>query len=223
MSENSLASTIAGAIITTGLTLLGTSLLQGRESDRANHAKFLDGAQATAQETSKLLAEGYSALETLTQDSSKSEGSAAKLENVRKYDEFYRGWRQRLIENQFRVSRYFGATISANIIHLKEIEVAKIHDPAAPEPCTLPGIDDSLDMNKLAERIRCLVTISAFWDRRQQSVNPHDLDEQLTLERSRSINTENIRRQMISYEASYVRILRGLDDRFSALGAKRVL
>lgn len=80
-----------------------------------------------------------------------------------------------------------------------------------------------MDMNKLAEQILCLVTISALWDRRQQFANPHDLDENFALEQSRSINAENIRRQMISYVASYVTILRVMDSRFSALGAKKVL
>jgi|GEM_PF-5416513 len=69
----------------------------------------------------------------------------------------------------------------------------------------------------------CLATISAFWDRRQQFVNPHDLDENFALEQSRSIKTENILRQIISYVTSYVTILRVMDSRLSALGPKKVL
>lgn len=222
MSENSLIPTIVGAVITTGLTLFGTSYLQYRESERIDHAKFLDGAQATAQDTSRLLAEGYSSLEKLTQLSHKNEDSDVILEKVRQYDELYRSWRQRLIENQFKISRYFGSDMSGDIIDLKEIEVATVGDPTAPEDCSIPGFEDNPEMNKLSERIRCLVTLSAFWDRRQKA-GAHNSEQRSALQESRSINSENIRRQMISYEASYVRILHAIDDRFSLLGAKRAL
>ncbi|AKK00488.1 hypothetical protein VM99_21310 [Pseudomonas chlororaphis] len=152
----------------------------------------------------------------------KNDESAVILDRVQQYDEFYRGWRQRLIENQFRVSRYFGANLSDNILNLKELEVPKLEDPSEPERCTMPESGKDMDMNKRAERIRCLVTVSAFWDRRQKAADPRDPEENFALGKMRSINTENIHPQMISHEASYVSILRGIDNRFFALGAQTV-
>lgn len=46
-------------------------------------------------------------------------------------------------------------------------------------------------------------------------------DQCSALQESRSINSENIRWQMISYEAIYVTIFHAMEDRFSLLGAKR--
>lgn len=68
MKENPLTQTIAGAVITTGLTISGSAVLQKYQNDASERNRFLDGAQVTAQSADKLLVQSYNALEQLGND-----------------------------------------------------------------------------------------------------------------------------------------------------------
>ncbi|NBF08172.1 hypothetical protein [Pseudomonas sp. Fl4BN1] len=101
MKDNALLQTITGAVITTGLTLLGTAVLQKYQNDAAERTRFLDGAQVTAQATTKLLMQDYNALEQLRSSTDKKGFEFYIKDSGQKYEKFYRDWRQQMIQNQF--------------------------------------------------------------------------------------------------------------------------
>ncbi|RMM79800.1 hypothetical protein ALQ71_00042 [Pseudomonas coronafaciens pv. striafaciens] len=214
--------TIAGAVITTGLTLLGTAVLQKYQNDASERARFLDGAQATAQATAKLLILGYNALEQLRDDTYKKGFEFYIKDSGQKYEEFYRDWRQQMIQNQFSVSRYFGGELASDLIHVDEIDKMPVNNLSSPNPCTPPGKPDSYDINKMAVQVDCLIRFSALMQDRIKSDEPSDQEAFIDNIRKKSAMDENIRKMIDGYEVSYVKVLRSMDDKFTQLGASKV-
>lgn len=221
--DNVLLQTALGAIITTCLTLTGTALLQKSQNDNAENLKFLDGAQSAAQETSRLLVKGYSALDELRR-SSTGKGLRQYLEGPHvKYREFYREWRQNLIENQFKLTRYYGGDLANNTIHVDEVDKAPVDNLGSPNPCDAPGSDDSYDINKIAVQVECYVRFSAIT---HDSINSDSsaVDGSLVRDVGRMSSIDgDLNNLMNNYEVSYVKVLRSLDDRLTQLGARKVV
>ncbi len=212
--------TICAAVIASALTLFGALYLQKQQNDVAQQAKFMDGAQATAQETSKLLAEGYRELERLKEEALGKTAAEYMRGPEEKYQEFYQGWRQRLIENQFKVIRYFGKDAADMLMHLDEIDISPVNNLGSPNPCSAPGDKDSGDMHKIAEQLSCYIRFSTLkFDKMEiESEADHLIN---TIQRQSEIK-DNVRALMENYEVNYVIILRKLDARLTELGMSKV-
>lgn len=222
VKDNTLAQTIAGAFITTGLTLLGTAYLQSKQNETAERVRFLDGAQATAQATTKLLIQGYNALEQLRDATEKKGFDFYITDSGRKFGEFYRDWRQQMIQNQFSVSRYFGGDLASQLIHVDEIDKAPVNNLSSPNPCSAPGTPDSYDINKMAVQVDCLVRFSSFTQDRLDSKEPRDKEAFSGYISKKSALDQDVMRMIENYEVSYVKVLRSMDDKFTQLGGVKV-
>ncbi|MCF5709504.1 hypothetical protein GIV19_19775 [Pseudomonas syringae] len=222
MKDNALAHTIAGAIITTGLTLSGTAYLQNKQNETAERVRFLDGAQATAQATTKLLIQGYNALKQLKDATEKKGFQFYITDSGRKFEEFYRDWRQHMIQNQFSVSRYYGTDLASQLIHVDEIDKAPVNNLSSPNPCSAPGTPDSYDINKMAVQVDCLIHFSSLTQDRLDSDEPGDKEEFFDHIAKKSALDRDVRRMIDNYEVSYVKVLRSMDDKFTQLGGVKV-
>lgn len=168
MSDNTIG-TICAAVMASALTLLGAIYLQKLQNDVVQEAKFLDGAQATAQETSKLLANGYRALQVL-REGAEGRSLADYIGGPEvEYEKFYRDWRQSLIENQFKLIRYFGKDSADMLMHLDEVDISPVDNLRSPNPCSAPGDKDSYDMHKIADQVSCYVRFSTITLDRQDN------------------------------------------------------
>lgn len=218
--SDSTVGTICAAVIASALTLFGAVYLQKQQNDMARQTKFLDGAQATAQKTSKLLAEGYRELEKLDEDAQGKSFEEYMRGPEDKYRKFYQGWRQRLIENQFEVTRYFGKDTANMLMHLDEIDISPVNNLGSPNPCSAPGGKDSDDMHKIADQVSCYIRFStiSFEKMEFESEAEHFVD---AMQRKSDIKT-NIHALMEGYEVNYVIILRKLDSRLTELGMSKV-
>ncbi|WP_146041987.1 hypothetical protein [Pseudomonas protegens] len=214
--------TIAGAVITTGLTLLGTAVLQKYQNDAAERTRFLDGAQVTAQATTKLLIQGYNALEQLRSSTDKKGFEFYIKDSGHKYEKFYRDWRQQMIQNQFSVSRYFGGDLASELIHVDEIDKAPVDNLSSPSPCAAPGKPDSYDINKMAVQVDCLIRFSSLMQDRINSDEPNDKAAFIDNINRKSAMDKDIRKMIDNYEVYYVKVLRSMDDKFTQLGAIKV-
>ena len=210
------------AVTTTCLTLLGTTALQVYQNNNVAHVRFLDEAQATAQETSKLLAEGYNALEKL-----QAEGSDKNFDEYlngpgAEYDHFYLLWKQRVIENQFKLIRYFGNDLADSIIHLDEIDISPTDNLSSPDPCTPPGAKDAADINKIMGSVNCYSRFYSLLNNPLDKSKEEDPGELISRLSKRAELDAHLRDLMNAFEVSYVSILRRMDNRFTELGAQRV-
>lgn len=219
MSEKILSSTLAAAVITSCLTILGTSVIQGYQNRLDARVRFLDGAQATAEETSRLLAEGYSALEKLRHDGSGKSFEQYIVGPDRDFDEFYRDWKQRVIENQFKLTRYFGKDLANNIMHLDEIDVSPVNNLASPNICTPPGSVDSADINKLMNEVSCYTRLYSFSSAPLDPNKEENMREFIARTDHKGQVKDHLDNLMNAYEVGYVKILRLIDNRFTELGA----
>ncbi|MEK0364413.1 hypothetical protein [Pseudomonas sp. CBC3] len=184
--------------------------------------KFLDEAQATAQETSKLLAEGYNALDKL-----QAEGADKSFEEYldgpeAEYDQFYRLWKQRIIENQFKLIRYFGKDLANSIIHLDEIDISPTDNLRSPDPCTPPDAKDAADINKIMGSVSCYSRFHSRLNHPLDKSKEESPDEFVSRLSRKGELDAHLRDLMDAFEVSYVSILRGMDNRFTQLGAQRL-
>lgn len=212
--------TICAAVFASALTLLGAVHLQNQQIGVAQQAKFLDGAQATAQETSKLLADGYRELGKLREEAEGKSSKEFMSGPEVKYEKFYQEWRQHLIENQFKVIRYFGKDAADMLMHLDEIDISPVNNLGSPNPCSAPGDKNSGDMHKIAVQLSCYIRFSTIkFDRMEgESESDHVAN---TIHRQSEIDN-NVRALMENYEINYVIILRKLDSRLTELGMSKV-
>lgn len=222
VKDTSFTQTIAAAVITTGLTLLGTATLQKSQNDTAERTRFLDGAQVTAQATTKLLIQGYDALVELRDTSSKKGLDFYSNNSGKKFDEFYRGWRQQMIQNQFGVSRYFGDGLANQLIHVDEIDKSPVNNLSSPNPCSSPGEPDSFDINKMAVQVDCYIRVSSVLQDRLSSDEPSDKSDFFEIITRKSTLDSDIQRMIENYEVSYVKVLRSMDSAFTQLGGLKV-
>ena len=222
LTSNALVQTIAGAIITTSLTLFGTAYLQNTQNNTTEKIRFLDGAQLTAETTAKILITGYNSLVKLRDATDRKGFEFYVKDSGQKYREFYREWRQQMIQNQFGVSRYFGNDLASQLIHIDEIDKAPVDNLASPNPCSAPGTSDSYDINKMAVQIDCYIRFSSLTQDRMNSDAPNDKEAFIDNITRKSAIDEDIAKMLDNYEVSYLKVLRSMDNRLTQLGRVKV-
>lgn len=223
MADSSWWQTAAASLLTAAFTLVGTNFQQAHQDERADRAKFLDGAQATAQETSRLLYEGYNALDKLLKETDKKGWGEFSRGPWDEYVQFHRGWRQQLIAEHFKLSRYFGKSMANQLVHLDEIDIQPVNNLSSPDPCSAPGDDKDYDMEKLTNQIECY---SRFVTLKQDIINNEIKDrdaKQLYDALKSKRNTEERAWELLQhYDKSTVSYLRRLDATLTELGVTKV-
>ncbi|MGG7671800.1 hypothetical protein [Pseudomonas sp. WC2] len=214
---------IITAIITAIVTFAGTAYLQGHQDDRADKARFLDGAQTTAQETSRLLDNGYIALGKLLKGMDQKGWEDFSKGPLAEYMEFRRGWRQQLIAQHFKLSRYFGKKVANDLIRIDEIGIRPTADLTSSSPCTPVREVKNLDIEKLAAEIECY---AQFVTMKQDAINS-ELDASQTDEMLEALDSKlslmnQTKRLLRHYDKTSVAYLRNLDASLTTLGASNV-
>ncbi|MCH4900581.1 hypothetical protein [Pseudomonas sp. B707] len=223
MADLSWSQTLSVSLLTAAITLAGTSCQQAHQDERADKVRFLDGAQATAQETSGLVDNGYNALAKLVKGMDQKGWEEFSKGPLDEYVEFRRGWRQQLIAEHFKLSRYFGKNTANDLIHIDEIDIRPTDNLASTNPCSPPGELDDFDIEKLASEIECY---ASFVTKRQDAINERtkenntdDFFEALRLKLSLQNQTKDL---LQHYDKSSVTYLRGLDSKLTELGVSQV-
>ncbi|SCW97546.1 hypothetical protein [Pseudomonas sp. NFACC05-1] len=223
MADSSWWQTFAASLLTAAFTLAGTSYQQAHQDERADRAKFLDGAQATAQETSRLLDDGYNALSKLLKATDQKGWEEFSKGPWDEYREFYRSWRQQLIAEHFKLSRYFGKDMANDLVHIDEIDIHPVDNLSSPNPCTPPGGENDFDIEKLASQTECYSRFATL----KQDIIDRDMANKKTeglfdvIDSKRK--TEDGARELLKhYDKSSVSYLRRLDARLTELGVSQV-
>lgn len=215
--------TLSVSFLTASLTIAGTAYLQADQNDRAEKVRFLDGAQATAQETSRLLDNGYLALAKLVKGMDKKGWGEFSKGSWEEYMEFHRGWRQQLIAEHFKLSRYFGKDMANDLVHIDEIDIHPVDNLSSPNPCDPAGDDNDFDIEKLATQIECyarFVTIKQ--DILNDEIKNKETDDFFDVMDS-IMKTKNSTWELLQhYDKSSVSYLRRLDSRLTELGVSKV-
>lgn len=223
MADLSWSQTLSVSLLTAAITLAGTSCQQAHQDERADKVRFLDGAQATAQETSRLLDNGYNALAKLLKGMDQKGWEEFSKGPLDEYVEFRRGWRQQLIAEHFRLSRYFGKNTANNLIHIDEIDIRPTDNLFSPNPCTPPGELGDFDIEKLASQIECY---ARFVTMKQDAINSDKKDEGIDglFEVISSMHSlKNQTKELLKhYDKSSVTYLRSLDATLTELGISKV-
>lgn len=221
MADLSWSQTLSISLLTAAITLAGTSCQQARQEKRADDVRFLDNAQATAQETSRLLDDGYNALAKLVKEmegKGSKEFSAGPLEE---YMEFRRGWRQQLIAEHFKLSRYFGKDTANLVIHIDEIDIKPTNNLSSPDPCAPPGAEEDYDIEKLSSQISCYANSAT---KKQDALNEkdeRDIDELFDKVNSKIVLQKHTKNLLRHYDQSAVSYLRTLDSKLTKLGVSK--
>ncbi|MDB5995090.1 MAG: hypothetical protein JWP42_2226 [Pseudomonas sp.] len=223
MADSSWCQTVAASLLTAALTLAGTSCQQAHQDERADKAKFLDGAQVTAQETSVLLNEGYNSLAKLLKGMDKQGWIVFSKGSWAEYMEFHRRWRQQLIAEHFKLSRYFGNDMADEVVHIDEIDLHPVDNLSSPNPCTPAGDESDFDIEKLAAQTECY---SRFNTLKQDLIND-DIRNKNTDELfdalSSKVDTERFTWELLKhYDKASVSYLRRLDAQLTRLGVSKV-
>ncbi|WP_460929288.1 hypothetical protein [Pseudomonas sp. MC6] len=223
MADLSWSQTLSVSLLTAAITLAGTSYLQARQEKRADDVRFLDNAQATAQETSRILDNGYNALAKLVKEMEHKGSKEFSEGPLEEYMEFRRGWRQQLISEHFKLSRYFGKNTANSLIHIDEIDISPTNNLASPDPCTPPGEEEDYDIEKLSSEIKCYARSVT---KRQDAINDvgddKDTDELFEKINSKASLQKHTKKLLQHYDRSAVSYLRILDSKLTELGASQV-
>lgn len=220
---DSMWSTLAASLLTAAITLAGTSCQQARQDERADRAKFLDGAQATAQETSRLLYDGYNALDKLVKESDKKGWGEFSKGPWDEYLQFHRVWRQQLIAEHFKLSRYFGKNMANQLVHIDEIDIQPVDNLSSPDPCSPAGEDKDYDMAKLSTQIECYARVATFkQDIINEDVKDRKAEELFDALESKHNTEKHVWKLLQHYDASTVSYLRRLDATLTELGVSKV-
>ncbi|KVN88692.1 hypothetical protein [Burkholderia ubonensis] len=214
---------VAAALITSTLALGGISWQLSRQEAQAERVRFIDGAQATAQETSRLLNDGYNELTKMVNASHNKGWKEFSELSWRDYMDFHRRWREQLIVEHFKLVRYFGKRMADNLIHVDEIDLHPVGDISSPSPCMPAGGKGDLDIAKLAFVTECTTRIAAV----TQDIIDDDIANKRTDDVMASIQEhskqEDVESQLLDdYEKSTVRYLRALDETLTQLGDPQV-
>ncbi|QAX85380.1 hypothetical protein C2E19_16630 [Pseudomonas sp. DTU12.3] len=223
MADLSWKQTLSISLLTAAITLGGTTYQQAHQDQRADKVSFLDGAQTTAQETSRLMDNGYNALAKLLKGMDQKGWEDFSKGPLDEYMEFRRGWRQQLIAEHFKLSRYFGKDMANELINIDEIDIRPTDNRSSSKPCSRPAKYQHSDIEKLAAEIECH---ARFMTVKQDAVNGR-LDAQQTDELVEALNskmdlmneTKNLLRK---YDKASVSYLRKLDTRLTTLGVSTV-
>lgn len=223
MADLSWSQTLSVSLLTAAITLAGTTYQQARQEERADNVRFLDGAQATAQETSRLLDNGYLALAKLVKGMDKKGWEEYSRGPWEEYMEFHRSWRQQLIAQHFKLSRYFGKDMANDLVHIDEIDIHPVDNLSSPNPCKVPGNEDSFDIEKLANQIECFARFTTI----EQGILNDEIKNKKTndlFDMMDSIfKTKNSTWELLRhYDKSSVSYLRRLDARLTELGVSKV-
>lgn len=223
MADLSWKQTLFISLLTAGITLLGTYCLQVHQDERADRARLLDGAQTSAQDTKRLLDNGYNALAKLLKGMDQKGWDDFSKGPLDEYMEFRRGWRQQLIAEHFKLSRYFGKDMANDLIHIDEIDTRPTDNLSSPNPCSRPAKYQHSDIEKLAAEIECH---ARFMTVKQDAVNGR-LDAQQTDELVEALNSKmdlmnETKKLLRQYDKASVSYLRKLDTRLTKLGVSTV-
>lgn len=223
MADSSWWQTFAASLLSAAFTLAGTSYQQAHQDERADRAKFLDGAQTTAQETSRLLYDGYNALDKLLKEMDEKGWGEFSKGPWHDYIQFQRDWRQQLIAEHFKLSRYFGKNMANELVHIDEIDINPVTNHSSTNPCSPPGNEKNYDIEKLSEQIECYARLATL---EQDIINENiknrkaeKLYDALDSKRNTEENTWNLLRHYDKFTVSY---LRRLDATLTELGASKV-
>lgn len=198
---------------------MGTSCQQAHQDERADKAKFLDDPHATAQETSRLLYDGYNALDKLLRGMDKKGRKEFSEGPWDDYRQFHRGWRQQLIAEHFKLSRYFGKDKANELIHIDEIDIRSVNNFSSPNPCSPPGEDKDFDIAKLSDQIDCYARFVTFkQDMINEDIKDRTAGELFDALESKNRNEESAKELLQHYDKSTVSYLRRLDAALTNLG-----
>lgn len=218
MAENSLLNTIPVAILTAALTLLGTSLQQAHQDTRADSLRFLDGAHATIQETIAVLNDGYDALEKLVSEAETKGWNEFSNSDWTYYRNFHRNWRQQLISQHFKLTRYFGKDLADNLINLDELYRAEKDSEDDKE-----RFSESYNLETLASNVEFttrLITVDQ--DIIDDSINGQRAEDVFEVMEEKRKNSDAARQMLEKYERGSIILIKELDSRLTKLGAANV-
>ncbi|KWA05635.1 hypothetical protein WL26_23885 [Burkholderia cepacia] len=214
---------VAAAIITSVLALGGLGWQLSRQEAHAEHERFIDGAQTTAQETSRLLNDGYNELDKMVNASHNKGWKEFSESSWKEYMDFHRRWREQLITEHFKLIRYFGKPRADELIHVDEIDLHPVSDLSSPSPCQPGGGKEDFDIAKLAFVTECTTRMAAV----TQDIIDQDIANKETSDIMAAIQDhgkqEDAESQLLDdYEKSTVRYLRALDETLTQLGDPQV-
>ncbi|MCY1417813.1 hypothetical protein D9M71_333550 [compost metagenome] len=216
MAESTWLQTAAASLLTAALTLAGTSCQQSHLDERADREKFLDGAQVTAQETSRLLDEGYNALAQLLKGMDQKGWREFSKGPADDYMEFHRRWRQQLIAQHFKLSRYYGKDMANDLIHIDEIDRHPVDNLQSPNPCTPAGSENDFDIAKLALQTECYARFATLQqDIINDKIKEKNTDDLFDTMGSQRDTVQTAWKLIEHYDKSSVSFLRRLNAKFT--------
>jgi len=211
---------LIGSTLVAGITLLGVVWQQGRQEAHAEQVRFRDEAQATAQETSSLLNDGYNQLSKLIDASGDKGWKDISQSSERDYLASHQRWREQLIAEHFKLVRYFGKSMADELIHIDEIDLHPTKDTPLRDPCVRAG---GMDIEKLSYAIECTTRFAALdQDIVNQDLAEKKADEVMSVIQSHWQNEQRASQLLDNYDEDTVRYLRELDDALTQLGDPRV-
>lgn len=214
----------AGAVLTAIFALWGVSFQLSHQDEQAERLRFIDGAQATAQETTSLLFEGFNSINNLVNSSDDKGWKEIQDSSWHEYYAFHQRWRERLIAEHFKLVRYFGKDLADQLIHVDEIDLHVVKNTNSTTPCSVPGGNNSIDIEKLASHVECVVRFSAVsFDVYEENITKNnDANQRIEQVQSRIKYSKTKAELLESYEKSIVRYIRSMDKIITQLGAPRV-
>ena len=210
-------------MVLAAITLFAAAWQFGLTNERADQSRFIDGAQATAQETSVLLDDGYSALDKLYSATGSDGWKTFSEGPLKDYMEFRRRWHQQLVSEHFKLKRYFGQDLADKLVHIDEIDLHPVNNLSSQNPCTPPGDKSDFDVDKLAFQTWCTVT--------RIPLAQDTIDDRETIQTSQGfvaaledkrVHQEFARRLLEQYDKTTLSYLRELDARLTQLGQPQV-
>jgi len=210
-------------VLTAVLTLAGTHWQLASQNQRADRERFIDAAQATAQDTSRLLLDGYAALHTLVNESDNKGWEEFSRTSWTRYRDFHRQWRQQLIVQHFKLARHFGKDVADQLVHVDEIDLHPSGASRADRPCVPAGGADAFDVAKLASQIDCMTRLITVSQDAIDSALAADAGAPWTeLARDQRETIDLTWQLLAQYDKASVGYLRTLNDRLTQLGEPEV-
>lgn len=223
MNGSTLLQHVITPVLTAVLTLAGTQWQLANQNQRADRERFIDAAQATAQDTSRLLLDGYAALQTLVNESDNKGWEEFSRTSWTRYRDFHRQWRQQLIVQHFKLARHFGKDVADKLVHVDEIDLRPPGPSRADRPCVPAGGADSFDVAKLASQIDCMTRLITVSQDAIDASTASDAGAPWTKLAQDKRETVAFTWQLLAqYDKASVSYLRTLNDRLTQLGEPEV-
>lgn len=210
-------------LIVAAVTLLAAAWQFNAANERADRARFIDSALATAQETSVLLNEGYNELDKLLNATGSDGWKTFSKGAFHDYMGFYRHWRQRAVSEHFKLTRYFGRDLADQLIQIDEIDLHPTHNLGSPNPCAPSGTRDDVDIEKITFQTWCTITriplLQDVIDDMRIGESGNEFSDMLQAKREQ----EDFAKKLLKhYEKEMVGYLRRLNERLTQLGQPQV-